>query len=206
MSTTMVYLMLMLLLSTIVLVQAGPHNAPVLRFSKNLLTLPDGGHSQLSCRGGTAKGSNEEPPYIFCLSSLDDIFDPNAQFRCQSPNPSSYSTISKYTVVCKRGENDHNEYTFGDDHPCHAQYSLDWIEVNQIRVIGWGILGCVFFYLFLTRTNNSFYQQINNPMSFPREPTNPKIFMFCGIFISLTIVVSMVVFVLLCLYMFSAPV
>ncbi|EFA76716.1 hypothetical protein PPL_09467 [Heterostelium album PN500] len=112
-------------------VDAGAHNAPVLRFSKNLMTLPNAERLQLGCVGGTAKSTNEEPNYIFCVSTEDDIFSPKAKYKCQNPNPSGSSTTSHFNVVCKRDKNDFKEYTFGDDHPCYLEYHVDWIQWNQ---------------------------------------------------------------------------
>ncbi|EGG23882.1 hypothetical protein DFA_06020 [Cavenderia fasciculata] len=147
---------------------------PILRFSRTLLT-PDSTRDQLKCVGGTARSSpQEEPPYIFCIVDRLDIYDKNATFVCQNPVTANQVTLYNYKVYCEKDPNDPTDYTFGDDHPCYAEFHMDWVQGSKLKVLGWGTLGVLFFYLLLNRNQNTYYQQINNPMSFPREASNPK--------------------------------
>ncbi|KYR02560.1 hypothetical protein DLAC_00696 [Tieghemostelium lacteum] len=175
---------------------------PILRFSKNMLT-PDSNH-QLRCIGGSAQNTDEEAAYLICRSSLADIYSENVIWKCQGPI-SKKVQLSQLKINCPKLEN--VVYSYGDDHPCSVEYHLDWIEYRHefSKVLGWSLLGIIFFYLLLKRNNTIYNTQINNPMSLPREQINPKVFRGLGIMVIVIVVIATIAFILLCLFMFSAP-
>ncbi|KAF2078536.1 hypothetical protein CYY_000161 [Polysphondylium violaceum] len=175
---------------------------PILRFSKNMLT-PNERH-QLICIGGTARGTNEEAEYLICKSSMNDIYHKDVEWKCQSSTISKNVRLTKLNIDCPKLNVD---YTYGDDHPCNLEYHLDWVDNYTFsKKAGWGILGVFFFYIFLKRNTNLYSGQISNPIFLPREQINPKVFRALGIVVSIIVFISTIVFILLCLLMFSAPI
>ncbi|EGC30481.1 expressed protein [Dictyostelium purpureum] len=185
---------------------------PILKFSKNIEVPGDSKKSQLTCIGGTAMGSSEEVLYLTCKSSKLDIYSRDVIWKCHPNAISKNVQLSKLRIECPKPKNyesinfDSLMANLGNEHPCNVEYHLDWVQYSFGKVIGWSVLGLIFFYIILNRNNSLYNAQINNPMSLPREQINPKVFRALGIIVCVVVFLSTLAFLILCLYMFSAPI